>query len=243
MSSSTAEFLSKIDMMYNFVKSATDLELRDEDWLTNVLSSVGLYNDGRMHPENTNVHIYGEDVKYMNKIVNTGMWQIPRQLAQYLIKLSSFKNIETFLEVGTSSGCTSTVIAIYLMRFGLKMLQTVDITKYVNSSLEQKWLMLDLPIDYKIIPNDGDFTKHLPLHKYDVVFIDGNHDYKYVSADYNNAKRITSLITFHDINDCFCVDVVRLWNEIKASHLYKDIFEFTFHSHGYKLMGIGLLSL
>jgi hypothetical protein len=81
------------------------------------------------------------------------------------------------------------------------------------------------------------------MKHYDVIFIDGNHDYPYVSNDFRIAKQMTRKICFHDINDCFCIDVVRLWNEIIQSKEYKEFYEFTHHSHDVKLMGIGLLEL
>ena len=54
---------------------------------------------------------------------------------------------------------------------------------------------------------------------------------------------MTSKICFHDINDCYCIDVVRLWNEIKDSKNYEHIYDFLYHSHNCKLMRIGLLEL
>ena len=245
MNTTNEEFLYKIDKVYDLIKNATNTDLLNEEWLIVTLSMVGLYNEGdRKHPSNHLVHLYGDDVKYMNVIQNTGMWQIPRQLAQFLIKLTSGHNIKTFLDIGTCRGCTITVIAIYLLRFGLEYIDTIDIIKYVDNTLLDKWKELNLPINYIIIPNDLNFIPHVSKSEYDIVFIDGNHDYKYVLNDYNHAKNITKIICFHDINDCFCHDVVRLWREIKSNLcLYTQYYEFTHHSHGYPLMGIGMIIL
>lgn len=94
-----------------------------------------------------------------------------------------------------------------------------------------------------MIPHDANFKDYVSLKYYDVIFIDGNHDYKYVSKDFEQAKSMATKICFHDINDIFCIDVVRLWKEIKEKYDHKNCYEFTYHSHNCKLMGIGLLHL
>lgn len=247
MNRTNKEFLFSIDKIHDLIKNAEVSKLTDEDWLTETVSIVGLYNEGnRRHPSNNLVHLYGDDVKYMNVIPNTGMWQIPRQLAQFLIQLTRLDNIniKTFLDIGTCRGCTITVIAMYLLRFGIEHIDTIDIIKYVDDSLINKWKELKLPINYIIIPNDLNYIPYVSKQKYDIVFIDGNHDYNYVLNDYIKAKSITNIICFHDINDCFCRDVVRLWAEIKCTvDNSSKYYEFTYHSHGYNLMGIGMIIL
>jgi len=246
MNTTHEEFLENINNIYITIKNANIDNLLNEDYLTEIISKIGLYNEGeRLHPQNNNIHLYGDDIKYMNIIPNVGMWQIPRQLASFLIKLVSISNgiIETFLDIGTCRGATITIIAIFLTRFGIKNIDTIDVIKYLHDDLKKKWEELNLPINYIIIPNNVPFNNYVPLKRYDVIFIDGNHDYSYVSNDYQIAKNITSKICFHDINDCFCVDVVRLWSEIKNNKEYKNIYEFTYHSHNCNLMGIGLLEL
>lgn len=240
MNKTHEEFLENIDIFYNKIKNANMDELLNEDYLTETISKIGLYNEtGRMHPQNMNIHVYGDDAKHMNVIKNVGMWQIPRQLSSFLIKLVSLGQVETFLDIGTCRGATITVVTIFLLRFGIKKVDTIDIIKHLHEDLHKKWKELDLPITYIIIPNDLSFNKHVSS-KYDVIFIDGNHDYQYVSNDFKIAQQMTNKICFHDINDIFCVDVVRLWNEIKNNHTYTP-YEFTYHSHNLKLMGIGLL--
>jgi len=238
------DILDKIDIIYNSVMKANINELLDINYLTNLISIVGLQSEGdRRHPSNQNIHLYGDDVKYMNIVNNTGMWQIPRQLSEFLIKLVSLDNVSTFLDIGTCSGITITIISIYLLRFGIKHIETVDVIKYLNDDLKNKWIQLNLPIKYILIPIGSCYKDYVTLTNYDVIFIDGHHDYEYVSTDYKAALNMTTKICFHDINDCFCIDVVKLWNEIKNSKKYKNAYEFTYHSHNLKLMGIGLLEL
>lgn len=138
MNKTHSEFLEKIDDVYKNILSADIELLKNVTYLTNIISTIGLYNEGeRVHPDNNNIHIYGDDVKYMNVITNVGMWQIPQQLSSYLIQLVSLGNIETFLEIGTCRGATITVIAIYLMRFGVKQVDTIDVIDYLNEDLKK----------------------------------------------------------------------------------------------------------
>ena len=44
---------------------------------------------------------------------------------------------------------------MYLLRFGVKKVETIDITNYLHNDLKHKWLELNFPIIYTIIPNDS----------------------------------------------------------------------------------------
>jgi len=85
-----------------------------------------------------------------------------------------------------------------------------------------------------------------PLTQYDAVFVDGHHDYSYVSNDVKNYGQLTSRLALHDVHDHACKDVRRMWNELRAaSDLcgFESMEEFVYHSHGDELMGIGLIKL
>jgi SAM-dependent methyltransferase len=240
------KYLENIDAFHNAITNSDTTLITNEDFLTEIISQIGLFNDDRMHPQDPIVHLYGYDVKYMwpedRSKGYIGMWQIPRQLAGFLIKLVSLGTIETYLDIGCFTGVTATIICIYLKRFGLKQLDTCDIIDHVNDNLKQKWKEFDLPINHMIT---GEVFSHtyVPLQNYDVVFIDANHSYDFVMNDFREAKLLTSKICFHDINDCWCIDVVKAWKEIITTETYKNYYEFTYHSHNLNLMGIGLLEI
>jgi SAM-dependent methyltransferase len=241
------KYLQNIDFYNNSVMNCKIELLKNEDFLTEIISPIGLFNDPRMHPQNMKVSLYGDDVKYMwpedRSEGYIGMWQIPKQLARFLIKLVSLGNVETYLDIGCFTGITATVVAIYLKRFGLKQLDTLDIIDYVNDNIKQKWKELNIPITHIIIPSPHFSREHAPLKTYDVVFVDANHSYDFVMNDFREAKLLTSKICFHDINDCWCLDMVEAWKYIKNNEIYKKIHEFKYHSHNYNLMGIGLLEM
>lgn len=236
------EILIKLEDFYKKISESTNEMLINEDYLSELIGNVGLFYDDRKHPDLPSINLYGDDVKYMNSVKKVGLWQVPRQLALYLIKLSTL-DIKSFLDIGTCSGITITVIAIYLSRFALTTVQTIDANNYVNSKLFLKWNKLSIPITYTLIKDGSNYLYAIKQKQWDIVFIDGNHSYDYVKNDYLHAKQISKILTFHDINDVFCTDVVKLWNEIKLEKDFKNYYEFTYHSHNQKLMGIGLLML
>jgi cephalosporin hydroxylase len=77
----------------------------------------------------------------------------------------------------------------------------------------------------------------------DVLFIDGDHTYPGVRADfemYSPLVRPGGIVAFHDIAvQPFPNEVVRLWNEIKPRYRHKEILS----SAGKDAMGIGVLWL
>ena len=239
-------YLQNINSFCNAIIESDMQLITNEDYLTEIISPIGLFNDDRMHPQDSTVSMYGYDVKYMWPECRTkgyiGCWQIPRQLAKFLIQLVKLGNVETYLDIGCFTGITATIVATYLTRFGLKHFDTCDIIDYVNEDIKQIWKKYNLPINY-IIVEERFSHKSVPLQKYDVVFVDANHSYDFVSNDFKEAKLLSKKICFHDINDCWCVDVVRLWKEIISNESYKNYYEFIYHSHNFNLMGIGLLEL
>lgn len=165
------EFRQNILDYQSAISKATAEELSDEAWVTRAISAVGLYSEGdRKSAADSSRHIYGDDAIFQNKMLNTGLWQIPRQLAGYLIKLAFLgKQIESFVDVGTCRGATITVVTIYLQRFGLKWVETVDVLEYVDVSLQTLWKMMNLPITYHVTS-----TVLFPFMRtnYTAVFID-----------------------------------------------------------------------
>jgi cephalosporin hydroxylase len=86
-------------------------------------------------------------------------------------------------------------------------------------------------------------SKLLDGRKLDLLFIDGDHTYVGVRADfemYSPFVRPGGIVAFHDIAVQPLPDeVVRLWNEIKPRYRHKEIL----HSTAIDAMGIGVLWL
>lgn len=240
-----ADFYHNLRLFKKTIKSANYSLLLNEDWLTNSISHVGMYSEGsRPSPRNASYQIYGNDAKYQMKVDNVGMWQIPRQLAGYLINVVKLGRVHKFLDIGTCRGATVTVATIYFMQFGLNQTETIDVVDYLPPAMKKEWSNLNLPIRHIIYPQRSSPLNLLQYKQYDTIFIDGHHDYPFVSSDFKMYSNMTTRLGFHDINDFFCVGVRKLWREIivaKQNCPHTTIREFTYHSHGDSHMGIGLV--
>ena len=62
---------------------------------------------------------------------------------------------------------------------------------------------------------------------FDLIFIDGDHNYNGVKNDYEISEHSGKIFVFHDIASNACPGVVKFWNELKnnKSETY-DFFEF-----------------
>uniref|UniRef100_A0A6C0BEI3 Methyltransferase n=1 Tax=viral metagenome TaxID=1070528 RepID=A0A6C0BEI3_9ZZZZ len=231
--------MDKLQEALIWISTANIDDLRNIDTLSYWIGHAGLFFDSRKSPHDPLVSIYGDDVKYMLDSTGKGMWQTPCQLSPFLITLS-YKNIKTYLDIGTLTGWTITFIAAYLKRFGLEAVDAIDIDQFCNSETQDIWQQFEIPINY-IVCKSSDIEKNIS-DMYDFIFIDGNHEYANVKEDFQRYGQRTCMMAFHDINDHFCTGVVRLWNEIKL--VYRSTYSFTEfidHPNKYMLMGIGLV--
>ncbi len=200
-------------------------QLRDERALVEVIRRVGLKRDTR--------GVYGDESRYMN-FTNNGLWQVPQQMAEAMVALSRHE-IGTFLEVGTHSGYTFSLLAAYLLRFnpGLKAL-TIDPFPHFRHHREIARL---LPIEYRHCTSDD-----LRGQAFDLVFIDGDHDYAAAALDFENVGRHARVCMFHDIHDDLVgfENVPRLWGELVGGGRFGETHEFLQCTPGKRVMGIGV---
>jgi hypothetical protein len=233
--------MDRLEEALTWISTAHIEDLRNVDTLSNWIGHAGLFFDSRKSPHNSLVSLYGDDVKYMldSTDVGKGLWQTPSQLSPFLITLS-YRNIKTYLDIGTLTGWTITFIAAYLKRFGLETVDTIDIDQFCNIGTQDIWQQFNIPINY-IVCKSYDIEANI-RDVYDFVFIDGDHEYASVKEDFQRYRQRSCMLAFHDINDNFCTGVVRLWKEIKLLYEHIYIFtEFIDHPNNYMLMGIGLL--
>ena len=104
----------------------------------------------------------------------------------------------------------------------------VDNTSYGKLSslprVEQRiqWLKKNVKADVKFYNIDSalyfKYNKGFYKDTFDVIFIDGDHSYEGVKADFEESIKILNpngKIVFHDINSLLCQGVVEFWNKIK----------------------------
>jgi hypothetical protein len=138
------------------------------------------------------------------------------------------------------TGWTITIVTAYLKRFGIQAVHALDVVAECTQETQAMWHEFDLPILYTTC-QPTEIAHHIH-DAYDIIFIDANHDYIHVKEDFLRYKKHSKMMAFHDINDFFCVGVVRLWNELKTEYAHAYTFnEFTEHPNNLNLMGIGVI--
>ncbi len=203
----------------------TDEELRDVDAVADIIRGVGLRYDSR--------GVYGRESEHMNATVD-GLWQLPLQIAGALVALAD-QRIGSFLEVGTHTGYTGTVVTAYLHRVQ-PGLRTLTIDPY-PAFRHYEAVRRVLPIEYRRCT-----TSDLVGEAFDAVFIDGDHAYEAVKRDYELVGRDARICLFHDIDDDLCghETVPRFWRELVESDAFDETHEFTQSPPGMRVMGIGI---
>lgn len=196
----------------NLIKNSKIDDLLDESYLIKLLDQIGLVKS------DSGLYVY----------------QDPVEFAKYLITLSKHFPICSYLEIGTAWGGSFIVTVEYLRKLNknFRVAIACDIKKYRFSlniySKVNKYIL------YYIIDSQTPAFKQIAKHKFDLVFIDGDHSYNAVKNDFYSVKDV-SLIGFHDILDPNA-GVKYFWDEIK--HSKRNYFEFDQSGN----MGIGLLT-
>lgn len=204
-------------------------DLRAVPYVESLIRRVGLTYDSR--------DIYGRDRRYMN--LGRGMWQIPRQLAEFLVYVADHK-VSRFLEVGTYTGYTFAFAAHYLARFTHR-LEALSIDPHQGATFKT-CSHANLAASYMESTSEA-----LAGRKFDLCFVDADHSYSAVARDYANVGQHATICAFHDVNDD-CVrlhpgndgGVPRFWKELRDAHA-DTTREFLYHSEGRRVMGIGLI--
>lgn len=175
--------------------------------------------------------------------------QNPKEIVELVFALKKQErknktNLNSFLEIGFAAGVNNTFLNKF---FNFKKIVAVD---YVNpSGINPNTFFANLRFkDITLICGDSTTEKTIKkaniLGPYDLIFIDGGHDYKTVKKDFNNySKCLTTkgLIAFHDIFSDTCPGVPKFWKELKKQS--KNKWEFKeFFDPGQKFKyGIGLI--
>ncbi len=167
-------------------------------------------------------------------------------LIEKLQKISNKNKLKTFLEFGYAHGFTNTILNKF---FNFKKIVTVDIVSQEGQSKESFFSNLRFKNLILIAGNSqSEFVKNqISLNgNYDLIFIDGGHEYKIVKNDFQIACKNMSkkaVIVFHDIDASSCGGPRKLWKEIKKKNLINkqfNVYEYVCKSYHTKY-GIGIL--
>jgi hypothetical protein len=168
--------------------------------------------------------------------------QVPEEFAAYLMWLKS-AHIKSYLEIGIGVGSSFFLSNTFLGN--VEKSHAVDNASYGHlknqlSKIEEKVSTLKElkpKANIKFFNQDSEVFFGNGGETYDFIFIDGDHSYEGVKADYINALKILNkngYLAFHDIASEYCPGVSQLWQEIKTTGYAQ---EFVHSTH----CGIGIL--
>jgi hypothetical protein len=185
--------------------------------------------------------IYGLEAMFQNASRSDfGIYQTPIQFAGYLKWLEEhISGIRSYLEIGVFSGGMAVVMKNFINCFAGENLRTVWLE--VNLANIHPAAVQYLGDQLRICSSfDRGFIAEAQAAPFDMVFIDGDHEYKGVRADWENFGRTARIVVFHDIVEKFCPGVVRLWNELNTLPGWQSV-TFVDSVGGHVGQGIGVL--
>lgn len=247
--------ITRLCVACNRIRSATCQQVNDVHFLESIIHSVGLVHDHRARD------LYGSAAQYMlpnspsSKYAATGLWQNPGQLApamHFLGAMNSSSRPISYLELGIFSGWTATLMASWLTRLAGSQAKffhgtAVDInaesSRPVRSLMQQANVHFTLRKELLLSPRD----------RYDLCFIDGDHSFKGVRADYEYFAPHCGMMMFHDTVDSSSWlgknglrsktttpgSVPLLWAQLRRSVQPERIVEFV-EQNGNRLPAFGL---
>lgn len=177
---------------------------------------------------------FGENLK----VGGLEIQQVPEEYVEYLwfLKNNKFKN---YLNVGIGKG-GSFLVETFIQE-NLESSTAVDNSSYWQQDQKEsiiekiEWLKNNTTTAVEF--HDADSNEWLINcnKKFDIIFIDGDHSYEGVKADYINSLPLledNGYMVFHDIASEGCPGVVKLWQDIK----HDDCLEFVYKT----TCGIGI---
>ena len=176
--------------------------------------------------------------------------QNPYEIAELIFFLKSYEKknhlkLSNFLEIGFASGINNTILNKF---FNFKKNVAIDIvqptginygTFYANLRFKKLVLLCGNSTSPEILKS----TKI--LGNYDIIFIDGGHEYKTVKSDFINYSKLLNkngLIILHDIKSNVVKGVQKFWRELKKNHKSKFKFNEIFNGGNKMNCGLGILN-
>ena len=157
----------------------------------------------------------------------THLLQNPVEISDFIFALKRHEQkaglkLESFLEIGFSAGINNTILNKF---FEFSRIVAVDTFGGEVNGSALKGNLMNKPLT--LVCGDSTSKNVIEivgrLGRYDLIFIDGNHNYEYVKKDFDNYRRFLNnngVIALHDLANPEWPGIDKLWNEIKTSNDY-----------------------
>lgn len=229
--------INKIEKVIKTIKNESLEKLQDVDYLEyKLLPELGL-NDRHLNQYPQSLH------QYCGNGIDS--WQYPNQFSKYLYFLSK-KKIENFIEIGCHKGGTFIITFEYLSRFN-NIKSAIAIDNWPRDIMYE-YCKIRSPVKYLTCQSKSnefiDIVKH---QKWDLILIDGDHNYKAVQNDFITVKDYAKLIAFHDIVNKLCPGTQQMWKDIRDeypnTHEWVEQYDEVLLRMRGSVMGIGLVEM
>lgn len=150
-------------------------------------------------------------------------------LIQWIVKLTNCKD---YLEIGVSTGEN-----IYQIRYNVEYCVGVDMNDNIPNDKDK--------ITFELMSSDTFFQKNSKM--FDIIFIDGDHNYQQVKIDFENALQVLNkygIVILHDtdpieeflVNPIYCSDAYKMVDYIYVHHPELNIITLPIHETGLSLV-------
>ena len=176
---------------------------------------------------NTNIEIGGYKI-YDG--LNNHLMQSPWELSDFIFALKEHeqrtgKKLKKFMEIGFSSGINNTIINKFLNFeeiVAVDNMSSLISTDVFKANLRHKNVTLIVGSSVA----ESTLKKMKAFSGYDLVFIDGNHNYDFVKQDFYNSLSMLNdggVIGFHDVDCPDWPGINKFWNELKETGKFNQV--------------------
>lgn len=152
------------------------------------------------------------------------IWQYPNQIAPYLAYISRrAQDLNSYLEIGARYGGTFILHAELFRKLNPQFHKAVALDLIDPDELLRAYLRANPVCEYR----QGD-SRTVPIESFDLVMIDGDHNWNYILNDVTRTIDAANTLVFHDITNIACPDVKQFWAAHREQYARSRAFhEFT----------------